>query len=320
MRRQHKFAGTGLGLDTALSAADVRRICLAAAPQATGTVWQGLHKIQLVHDSDAGLLFEMPALIRAIKQMTFSVSITESDGRTRVLTTIHNYMTTRPTAVGIPVGPTTMVGHHVYVEFLELILRTIKEADPTVVSRLELAADRRARIPSPPRTAPMPELSPTPPPPAVEPPPLEPPSTEAQPPMGALESSPADVPVAEATMIVERRPRSASWSLVTEDGVEIPITTRTIVGRDPSVVSSDDALATVGANDPTVSASHLLAEVREGQLIVTDLGSSNGTVTVAADGTERPCPAAEAVSVADDMTIELGTFALTARKRSRSQP
>ena len=325
MAKAHKLAGTGLGLDTVLSLDDLRSICLAAAPQATGTLWRGQHRIKLVRDSGSALVFEMPALIRAIKQMVFTVSFSEKDGRRRMLTTINDYWTTRPMLSGIiPLGPREMVGHYVYVEFLELVAKTVRQADPTVVARLELGPHQRASIPSAPHSVAAPAIL------AGAQQPVVPSEIEPEPVLlpvvgTASIAEPAPTPVAVApaepevdrTVIVERRPRRPQWSLAGDDGTEISITGRTVIGRDPRAVDEHDATAAVGVDDASVSASHAVVEVREGRLHVTDLGSTNGTVVLDTDGSEHACSPGVTVEVADGAAIELGAYTLVAGSQLR---
>lgn len=316
MARAHKLAGTGLGLDTALSLDDLRSICLAAAPQATGTIWRGQHRIKLVRDSGSAFVFEMPALIRAIKQMVFTVSFSEKDGRRRMLTTINDYWTTRPMLSGIiPLGPREMVGHYVYVEFLELVATTVRQADPTAVARLELGPYQRASIPNPPPTAA-----------AVAAPTVAPPDEPVPVPTPVVVTpvpEPAPVPPVDAevevdrTMIVERKRRQPQWSLASDDGIETAIAGRTVLGRDPRAVDERDAIAVVGLDDASVSASHAVVEVREGRLHVTDLGSTNGTVVLDVDGAEHACTPGVPVEVAEGAAIELGAYTLVARSQLR---
>lgn len=316
MSKAHKLAGTGLGLDTVLSLDDLRSICLAAAPQATGTLWRGQHRIKLMRDSGSALVFEMPALIRAIKQMVFTVSFSEKDGRRRMLTTINDYWTTRPMLSGIiPLGPREMVGHYVYVEFLELVAKTVRQADPTAVARLELGPHQRASIPNPLPTAATVALPPVAPP--ADPAPVPTPAAAVPVPEPAPAPPVEAEPEVDRTMIVERRPRQPQWSLAGDDGTEIAITGRTVIGRDPRVVSEHDATAAVGVDDASVSASHAVVEVREGRLHVTDLGSTNGTVVLDTDGSEHACSPGVTVEVADGAAIELGAYTLVAGNQLR---
>lgn len=297
MARSHKLEGTGLGLDTALSAADLVSICLAAAPQATGTIWRGQERIRLVRQTDTLLVFEMPALVKSIKRMIFSVSVSEKNGRRQLLTTINDYMTTRWMLWNfIPMGPSEMTGHYVYVEYLELIVKTVREADPSAAARLELAPYQRASIPS------------------VAPGALESPVPATAPaPEAAVEREP-DV---DSTMIVERRPRQLQWRLESDDGVTIEVGRRTVLGRDPRSVDERDGIAVVATDDLSVSASHAVVDVRDSRLIVTDLDSTNGTLVLDADGLERECAPGVAIEVADGSAIELGAYTLVARAQLR---
>jgi len=307
MKRNHKLDGTGLGLDTALSAVDLRSICVTAAPQATGTLWKGQERITLVRDSENLLVFEMPALIKAIKRMVFSVAITEKSGRRQLLTTINDYMTTRWMLWSmIPIGPREMTGHYVYVEFLELVARTVRAADATAVARLELGPHQKASIPNitPLATAALPE--------ALIPVVVAP----VMPAIAAVADSDSESAL-DRTMLVERRPRAVRWRLEGDDGVSVDIDVSVVLGRDPHAVDGHVNVAAVALQDPSVSASHALAEVRDARLVVLDLGSTNGTVVLDASGNERACPPGEAVEVAEGAAIELGAYTLVARSELR---
>jgi hypothetical protein len=343
--RAHKLAGTGLGLDTAISAGDLRSICLSAAAQATGTLWKGHERIVLAAQVEGVLIFEMPALIKSIKRLVSTVAITEHNGRRQLITTIKHYLTTRWMLWGIvPLGPSEMTGHYVYVEYLELVARTVREADSSAAARLELGPHQRATIPSgmpgtPPAevasnlvvTQPEPQQAP-----AVAQPEFQPEPTLAQPgpqpepqpePEPEPEPDPAPVPAPEAerspeplvdhTIVVERRPRTANWQLEADDGGVVEVERRLIIGRDPSAIDGNDVIAVVGADDASVSASHALLEVRSDGLWITDLGSTNGTVQLDLDGNEKACPPHVAVAVAEGSAIELGAYTLIARRHVR---
>lgn len=329
MAKSHKLAGTGLGLDTALSAADLVSICLAAAPQATGTIWKGQERITLVRQTDTLLVFEMPALIKSIKRMIFSVAISEKNGRRQLLTTINDYMTTRWMLWSmIPIGPSEMTGHYVYVEYLELVAKTVREADPSAAARIELAPYQRASIPSvapgapaspvqAPAQAPAPAHAPAPEPaaavlPVPQPAPATVPAAVTEP-----QPEPAPEPEVDHTMIVERRPRQVQWRLESDDGVAIEVGRRTVLGRDPRVVVEGDGTAVVATDDASVSASHAVVEVRDARLVVTDLDSTNGTLVLDADGRERECAPGVPVEVTDGSAIELGAYTLVARSQMR---
>lgn len=314
MAKRHKLADTGLGVDTALSADDLRSICLAAAPQATGTMWSGQQKITLESNRGGDLLFSMRAPLLNITRLTFLISITESGDRRQLLSTIAQYQTSQTVVFGfIPVGAKTMVGHHVYIEFLQLVARTIQSADPTAVTRLSVGADQRASIP---RVTPAPSAAAAPvtpiapaEPPTAEPPPAEPPTLEPPPPEQA--------PEIDRTVVVERRAPRVTWTLRADDGTVSEVATRTVLGRDPQPLEASDATIVVGIDDPTVSASHALAELRDGQLLITDLASSNGTVVLDGDGHEQHCPAGVPVAVTEGSAIELGAYTLVAHSQKR---
>jgi len=212
-----------------------------------------------------------------------------------------------------------MTGHYVYVEYLELVANTVQSADPSTVARLELGDHQRASIPSArPYAVPSREAAP----PAGPAPAVSPTLSLAkvEPGVGAEVAVEAEPEAGlDRTVVVERRTRKLHWVLEAADGavVDIEGDRRIVLGRDPRTVDQNVTTVPVAGDDQTVSASHALVEVSEGRLIVTDLGSTNGTVVLDAQGRERACVPGEAVEVATDSVIELGAYTLKARTQMR---
>lgn len=77
------------------------------------------------------------------------------------------------------------------------------------------------------------------------------------------------------------------------------------LGRGPSPEEGTEVMAVA---DPTrsISKSHLLLTVADGRLMVTDLGSTNGTAVLADDGTRQVLTAHRASTVASGTTLVLG--------------
>lgn len=83
------------------------------------------------------------------------------------------------------------------------------------------------------------------------------------------------------------RPPSTPAELVADDGTRVVVRSSTVVGRDPSPADGHGALA---IPDPgfSMSKAHALVELDAGGLLITDLRSSNGTSSVAPDGSTSP--------------------------------
>lgn len=93
-----------------------------------------------------------------------------------------------------------------------------------------------------------------------------------------------------------------------------------VVGRAP-VPAAGEASQLVRVQDPdkTVSKNHARLELAQNELKVTDLGSTNGTAIVRADGTERLLPAGETVTVPHGVTVRLGDRTFVAQAQRGSQ-
>jgi hypothetical protein len=107
------------------------------------------------------------------------------------------------------------------------------------------------------------------------------------------------------------RPIRRNWQLVLPDGVVINILGGVVVGRRPVSTSGEATL--VLASDQ-VSAAHAQFSLQSGRLFVRDLGSTNGTVLVRADGAETAA-GAEPIPVDVDDRLELGTFVVRIAQR-----
>lgn len=114
MAKEHKYAGNGIDIDTALGADDLKQICDLAAAESTGDLWKGSQRIHLVNSGDGWTVYEIKPPVRTwLKLLTFIVEVSEADGRAVLKTTIQQYYTTQSTVLGfIPVGAKTMVALH----------------------------------------------------------------------------------------------------------------------------------------------------------------------------------------------------------------
>ncbi|MFE7843858.1 DUF5684 domain-containing protein [Microbacterium sp. NPDC057407] len=98
-----------------------------------------------------------------------------------------------------------------------------------------------------------------------------------------LPDAPDDV---EATIIASRR--RAHWSLVLPTGTPVALLADVVlVGRRPSPSTAYPNAQLVEVHDGTVSKTHLRLERHGDEWSVTDLQSTNGTILIASDGSER---------------------------------
>ena len=112
-----------------------------------------------------------------------------------------------------------------------------------------------------------------------------------------------------------RQPRIA-WHLVLPDGTTHPLTGTTVIGRQPDVAAAPGATATLAIDDPDglVSKSHAVLELESGHFAVRDLGSTNGVITLAPDGSEVEVGIDTATPLDDGFELELGGFVIRVEK------
>lgn len=129
-----------------------------------------------------------------------------------------------------------------------------------------------------------------------------------------LDRSMAAPPIARSTPTVSSvdestrdRPTRSGWLIVLPSGSIVPVLDGLTVGRRP--ISPDGGPTAVLASDE-VSATHARFTLQGEKLLVSDLGSTNGTVIVSSDGSEREVGATP-VAVEPDDHVELGTFVVT---------
>jgi hypothetical protein len=126
-------------------------------------------------------------------------------------------------------------------------------------------------------------------------------------------AAPASDGVDEGTRMVTRdRHDATAWRLHLADGTEIPVRGAILFGRDPAPEDGQQVARLVSLADPdhSISKTHAMVDLRGDRLVVRDLGSTNGTVVVSADGVEVECAAGVDIGVDDGAGIELGTYVL----------
>ncbi len=101
------------------------------------------------------------------------------------------------------------------------------------------------------------------------------------------------------------------WQLTLADGQAIPVTGSLVLGRDPAPVTRR-AATMVSVIDParSVSKSHALVELVEGELWVTDLHSTNGVSFGDANGQRTPLDPGVRTALAAGVSLSLGEFAV----------
>ncbi|MCU1578469.1 MAG: hypothetical protein JWP19_673 [Rhodoglobus sp.] len=314
-KKPHKYVNNGVALDTVLSIADLKSICAQAAVESTGDLWNGTNKIVESESGDTWILYVVQGSLRSwAKFMTFTVTMSTEGGRSTLKTDIVTYSTTQTTVMFIPVSPKKMVVRHVYLQFINKVANTVRQADAS--ARVAINEGEWMPDPSlPASTSPLPsavavaspaitepqreqvEL-------AVTPPPPPPP-----PPVTAAPSIPDPSPADESTQKIQRRARAPRW-LVTPHGMTpIPLASPIVIGRSPSDSGDGNVyLLTVPRSENTVSKSHARLELLDGGVVITDLGSINGTILVGADDKLIDCEPHVATAIPAGYEIELGDF------------
>lgn len=170
------------------------------------------------------------------------------------------------------------------------------EVSPAAVTASPAAS---ARIGLPPGIV----SSPPPPPPEVLPAPV----AETPAPVDALD---------DRTRVAPPRKQRGSWRLVLPDGTSHPVVGSTVLGRQPDATSALGATEMLEIDDPDglVSKSHAVLELESGRLAVRDLGSTNGVMVLAVDGTETKVSTEVATALDDGFEIELGSFVIRIEK------
>lgn len=112
--------------------------------------------------------------------------------------------------------------------------------------------------------------------------------------------------------------RPVAWSLVLPDGTELRLDGDTVLGRDPAVSSVTGApdAAAVRVDDPakTVSKTHARLEPHGDEVLVHDLGSTNGVAVVDGTGQHLVDPASPRPA-RDGATIALGEYLIRLSRR-----
>ena len=108
------------------------------------------------------------------------------------------------------------------------------------------------------------------------------------------------------------QPRAASLTLETEDGARHVVTSRAVFGRNPSATDEWAGALIVVIDDPakSVSKSHAALLVTPTGSTLVDLGSTNGTEVIRADGSEVTLAPGLPVAVHVGETLLIGSRTL----------
>lgn len=117
----------------------------------------------------------------------------------------------------------------------------------------------------------------------------------------------------EATRMARRADRPRGWVVRLPSGEALPVEGAMVLGRDPVSPDHPDRVRRVAIDDPgrSVSKTHASFDVVDGQLLVSDLASTNGVVVVHADGREIVPEPGQQLPVPDGCAIALGTYVVT---------
>lgn len=132
MAKPHKFAWNGIDVETSLGFEQLANMAQRAAQESTGDLMNGKHRIAHVKSGDRQIEFRInDYLISFKKYLVFHLDFEDRGGRTWMSSRIDWYVTSRPTVGGfIPIGFTSMVAHHTYLQFIRHLAEQVKAADP----------------------------------------------------------------------------------------------------------------------------------------------------------------------------------------------
>lgn len=100
-----------------------------------------------------------------------------------------------------------------------------------------------------------------------------------------------------------------------DNGEEHTLAPRTLVGRNPQASGGESVIA-VQDESRSMSKTHALIENNQHGIVVTDLGSTNGTSVTDVDGTVYPVPANQPTILPDGWTLQLGDRDVTVEKNA----
>lgn len=126
-------------------------------------------------------------------------------------------------------------------------------------------------------------------------------------------------PVVFATPLPEPQTKGADMShlrLLIDDGTTHLVHRAAVIGRNPAVVDPAVTLIAIPDLTRTISRTHLQVEITADGLVVTDLGSSGGTLL---DSTDEELPRHVPTAIPWGTTLVLGTRRVVFEQRRRSE-
>lgn len=146
MAKPHKYAWTGVDIETSLSMEQVANMAHRAAQESTGDLLKGKQRIVSTRSTDRQIEFRInDYLISFNKLMVFVLDFEPRSGVTFASTRIEWYKTSQQTVGGfIPVSTKRMVAHHTYLQFAHHLADQARAADPAARVKLREGVETAA--------------------------------------------------------------------------------------------------------------------------------------------------------------------------------
>ncbi|WP_193636362.1 RDD family protein [Brachybacterium subflavum] len=119
--------------------------------------------------------------------------------------------------------------------------------------------------------------------------------------------------VEETRIVAARRDRRPGYRLLLDDGSAHEVRGVALLGRNPSAEAGEERIVLVDETR-SVSKSHLRLEAAVEGLQVTDLGSTNGSALILADGSSQDLDPHSPLSLSDGATLSIGDRTLTVER------
>ena len=253
MAKPHKYAWTGVDVETTLSFEQLANMAERAAQQSTGDLTHGRYRVVSTRSNERRIEFLInDYLISYKKCMVFHLDFAQRDGRTWMTSRIDWYEAERPKIIGLPAGGKAMVAHHTYMQFATSLAGQVRAADSR--ARVTVREGSRPKRPAASEpgghgaVGPKPAAPPSPayprptmpysrpasqvPRPSV-PLPGEPPSTPSA--TGPAPITPPDLQSVMPASPSVSPPGAPAWKLRLPDGELVPVASAVVLGRNPAL-------------------------------------------------------------------------------------
>ncbi len=112
----------------------------------------------------------------------------------------------------------------------------------------------------------------------------------------------------EVTTLSARRKKPSYWTITLPNGDVELVTDRVVIGRHPEYMPALPTARLIAVSDPSrsVSKNHACFSLYRGDLVVEDLGSTNGIIVTRPDGHEHDIGVGGRVELEDGAKVELG--------------